>query len=478
MDNFELLYSLFNQYLFSEAKRNISNIKYYFDTNPSTMGNPLIDNMLGAIRDYDLEAIGQPLFQSILMKCNKTSQESSNIMSSIIRWKGYTKEQMSPAREYLEQVCARAELEKIGRLYSASPKDYIKQIKNLNLQFEDLDVFNSVGFGDVDINSLVAESEAGFIPSRYKWINDTFQPYPGYERGQMVIICAAPATGKSLFCMSEALHMASSGYKVLYVGLGDNKMKDFIVRLGAMYSGLSFGDTMKRINEVYNSLKEVLKDNLEISINPAGKISAEEIVEYVKSRPEFDVVVVDYDSNLKGVGEGEVNMYNSFGSAYETLTQLTLMNKLVFIGSQTKVTSWDSEVIRMSDVGESSRKQHSADMIIGIGRVTGCPNHVHCLNISKSRRGEVDVKSYCIRLGNGRFYPISRGLYEALKEESEKKQYTEVEIEIMDRQYRNQEAMISNKLAMAGQQYQQSQQQVLDEQAKKFTPQYNPFLNN
>lgn len=445
MDNFELLYSLFNQYLFTEAKNNILNIKYYFDTNPSTMGNPLVEHMLAAIRDYELDAIGHPLFQSIMLKCRKNDAESSKIMADIIRWKGYTKEQMAPAKEYLEQVCARAELDKLGRLYSDSPKEYIKQIKNLNFQVEDLEVFNSTSFDDVDINSIVAESSNGFIPSHYPWVNATFDPYPGYERGQMVIIAASPATGKSLFCMSEALHMAANGSRVLYVGLGDNKMKDFIVRLGAMFTGLSFGETMKNLNAVYESLKEVLDDRLEISINPAGVVSADMIVEYVKAHPEFEVVVIDYDSNLKGAGESD-NMYSSFGSVYEKLTELTLMNKLVFVGSQTKVTSWSNEVINMSDVGESSRKQHSADMIIGIGKTINCPNHLHTFNISKNRRGEIDVKSYSIRLSNGRFFPICKALYDDLKSETEKKNYTEEEISRMNSQYMLQTQRINNQL--------------------------------
>lgn len=432
MDNFDLLYSLFNQYLFTEAKNNISTVKYYFDTNPNTAGNPLIENMIQAIKDYDLESIGHPLFQSILMKCGKNDSEASKIMSEIIKWKNYTKEQMRPAKEYLSQVCAKVELDRAGRLYSTSPLDYIKYIKNLNLKTEDLDMFNSVSFSDVDINTIVAEASTGFIPSQYDWINNTFKPYPGYEKGQIVIVCAPPATGKSLFMMSEALHMASIGYKVLYVGLGDNKMKDFIVRLGAMYTGLSFGEVMQNLGTIYESLKNLLRDNLEISINPAGKVSPEMIIEKIKEDPDkFDVIVIDYDSNLKGVSEGD-NMYNSFGAAYEKLTELSLMNKLVFVGSQTKVSSWKNEIVELTDVGESSRKQHSADMIIGIGKNTDCPNHVHAINISKSRRGEIDVRSYSIRLGNGRFYPICRELYEELKKETNKIEYTEAQIKLLN----------------------------------------------
>jgi len=466
MNNFELLYSLFNQYLFTEAKTNIISIKYFFDTNPSTAGNHFIESMLEAIRDYDFGAIDQPLFQSILMKCRKTDAEATSIMSEIIKWKSYTKEQMLPAKAFLEQICAKAELDKIGRLYSENPVEYIKYIKNLNFQVTDLDIFSATCFSEIDINSVVAEANKGFIPSHYSWINSTFDPYPGYEKGQLVVVCAAPSVGKSLFMMSEALHMSVSGNKVLYVGLGDNKMKDFIVRLGAMYTGMNFGDVTRNLNSVYKSLETAIGDRLQISINPAGKVSADVIVEYVKSRPEFDVVIIDYDSNLLGVSDSD-NMYNSFGSAYEKFTELTLMNKLVFVGSQTKISSWNNEIVNMSDVGESSRKQHSADMIIGIGQNINCPNHLHCIHISKSRRGERDVKNYSIRLNNGRFYPICRALYDDLKNETEKRMYTEDAIVTMNQQYMQQTQIITNRLQNATQQFSENQG------PKKIGP--NPF---
>lgn len=74
VDNVELCLSLFNQYNFAEAKANIQNIEYYFNTNPLTMANPLISELINAIKSYDFDAIGEPLFRSILMKTGKIRQ--------------------------------------------------------------------------------------------------------------------------------------------------------------------------------------------------------------------------------------------------------------------------------------------------------------------------------------------------------------------------------------------------------------------
>ena len=53
----DTIYSFFNQYLFQEAKNSIKDIKYYFNTNPNTRNNILVNNLLEAIDTYDLEQL-------------------------------------------------------------------------------------------------------------------------------------------------------------------------------------------------------------------------------------------------------------------------------------------------------------------------------------------------------------------------------------------------------------------------------------
>ena len=462
-----MLFSLLNQYIFNQAKQNIENIEYYFDTNPNTSGNPLVKEILHAIRDYNLDAIGQPLFDAILAKCAKTPQESRQIMDEIIKWKQYSKEQVQPAADYLNNICAAAIIRKAGQYYNQSPADYLKYIKNVEYVSTNVDIFGSTGFTKIDINTIVAESANSYIPSRYEWINESFDPNPGYPRGMMAIVCAAPGTGKSLWLMSEALFFATHGYKTLYVALGDLNMKDFIVRTGAMFSGNSFADTQRQIDVIYNGMCQMMNDNLEISINPAGKVSGEEIVEYVKAKGAFyDVVIIDYDSNAKGVGEGD-SMYNEFGRLYETLNELVLLGKLVFIASQPKISAWQNSVLEMSDIGESSRKQHTADMIIGIGREEKCPNHLHTIKISKNRRGEEGAKAYTIRLNNGRWKTLPKGLYDRLKQVTEKTTYSEFEIDTMIGQFNSSMVQTQAGVKMKASQI----------PPQGFNPGTNPFIN-
>jgi hypothetical protein len=92
----------------------------------------------------------------------------------------------------------------------------------------------------------------------------------------------------------------------------------------------------------------------------------------------------------------------------------------------------------MVDIGESSRKQHTADCIIGIGRNPDCPNHVHAIKLSKNRRGEENVIAYAIRLNNARWKMVPRGVYDTLKAEREKVEYSESQIDRMIESYQAQ----------------------------------------
>lgn len=446
MENIELAYALTNQYLFQEAKNNIQDLGYYFSVHPSCSGNRLIEGIINAVKEYDLASMDLPLFQSIIAKSGKTDAEASKILDDIRRWKSYSKEQIEPARKYLQDVVASVVIQKANRMYQDHPSDYLKYLKNVSFKTGDLDTFSPKSFAEFDINSIIAESNESVIKTPFEWLNKSFEPFDGMPKAQMCLVCAPPGVGKSLFSMYLASYMASIGNKVLYIALGDLSQKDFLTRIGAITLDMSFADTHRNLGTVYNTLRQIMGDNLDISISPAGVVSAEDIVEYVEnSEKDYDVVIVDYDSNCKGATDGD-SMYQSYGKIYETLNRLVLDGKLLFICTQPKISAWDKQVVDLQDVGESSRKQHTGDCIIGIGREINSPNHLHTIKISKSRRGEVGVIAYTIRLDNGRFIEIPKGLYDSLKQVQEKRHYTSADITGMISQYNAQLSQINNQV--------------------------------
>lgn len=583
MENLEFLYSLFNQYVFQEAKNNIEHLEYYFNSNPATTGNTLVHGLLETIRTHELSQIDEPLFYSLLVRDKKTSQEQAKIMGSIKKWKTYDKKQIEPQREFLREVCADSLMRKASYKSNNNPYSLYKEIKNSVLKIDATDILSSISFKDLDINTMVAEGLGYGYPSSFKWINDLFEPSHQYEAGQMIMITCPPGcmsgdtrifladgtidtleniykkqsknitvyacdgenpkisvaescqiskyvdswyvveidgkefrvtenhpflmidgtwkradelkigdslmpfnistggysyvytkksknkvitnikiekldtpqpvydmvnvdiyhnyavawddnsgffshnTGKTLWMMTEALYLAiNTKEKLHYLAMGDMKPRDFIVRMGAIFSGYSFGDTVKNLPLIFNNMKQYMEDRLDLSVVPAATLSVDEYIEFVLEN-DYKIVFIDYDSNF--LMESSENMYNDFGEVYNKLTKLTQAGVLVFIAAQPKINSWDKPIIELGDVGESSRKIHTVDILFTAGKFKDSPNHLGIFKCCKNRRGEEGTTTGYIRLGNGRFKFIPAELAKSMSGDLEKKDYTDADID-------------------------------------------------
>lgn len=455
MNNESLLLSFFNQYLFNEAKQNIEHIEYFYQTNPSTSGNPLVGELIKAIKDYNLDAIGEPLFRSILMRCQKTPQETDQIMEEILKWKKYSKEEIAPAAKDMRDVISSSIINKASYTFKDSPTEYLKFLKNVNVSTGDCEVFSSTSFDQIDINTIVAESVNSTVRTNVDLINRAFEAY-GSELplSQIVCISATPGSGKTLFSMNLALWFASIGRKTLYVSLADQTWKDFIVRLGSIAFGITFSESYRNIKEVYENLIKITKSNLEVSVNTAGTVTVDQIVDKVMNE-NFDIVFIDYDGVLgfdsSGRSAEDSSMYSAFGDVYNKLTKLSVNGKLVFICSQPKVTSWNSGqnggLISLSDLAESSKKGQIVDAVITISKISGpeCPHQIFDIRFAKARRGKVGTHGCFIR-NQARFIEIPRGLAEQLKSETEERTYTDQQIQAMSERYKQQEQHIQQSL--------------------------------
>lgn len=463
INNESLLLSFFNQYLFNEAKQNIEHIEYFYQTNPNTTGNPFIGELINAIKTYNLDAIGEPLFRSILFRSQKTQAEVDQIMDEVMKWKRFSREEIAPAAKDMRDVISTAIIRKASARYGNSSTEFLKYLKNVNVNTGDLDIFSSTSFDKIDINTIIAESSNNTVKTNVDLINRTF-PEGAIEMGQIVVISASPGSGKTLFSMNLALWFASIGKKTLYVSLADQKWKDFIVRMGSIAFGITFADAYRNIKDIYDGLTKITKNNLEVSVNTAGTVSVDDIVDKAINE-NFDIIFVDYDGVLAQVNEGD-SMYNSYGEAYNKLTKLSIGGKLVFVCSQPKVTSWNSNqngggLISMADLAESSRKSQIADAVLTISRISGsnCPYNIFDIRFVKARRGKVGTHGTFIR-NQARFIEIPRGLADQLKMETNEIEYTDQQIQAMADRYKQNENNI--------------QQSIRQEQQKR---QDNPFAN-
>ena len=89
-------------------------------------------------------------------------------------------------------------------------------------------------------------------------------------------------------------------------------------------------------------------------------------------------------------------------------------------------------------------KQQIADIIITRGRAAGV-NNLGITSIVKNRHGEM-LRDYNIRLGNGRFKSLPKGLYDQLKQIQDKRNFTEADIDQMISQYSAQLNQINNQI--------------------------------
>lgn len=432
----DLVLSMFNQYVFQDCKNNIQDIILYYKTNPATSNNKLVEELLVSIKDYTLDNIGLPLFNAILAKAGKNSSESQDILNRIIKFKTYTRSEMEPARKYIRDIVASVYLQKAGRLFGESPSDYLTYLKGLEFKSGGENYLSITKFGNLDINSIVAEHSEGGIPSKFEWINDTFKPERTYPKRGLHMVVARPGSGKTLFAMQECLNMALHGYKTHYLCMGDMTEEDFIVRMCAMYFGVPFSDVKdpERINLYYRELREEIGENLDITVIPASTITVDDYIEFIKDKP-YDACFIDYDSQFKSTVHSE-SMYLVYGDIYAKLSTLTVeYKKLVWILAQPMKQSWALPVVEIDQVGESARKIHAVDWCITRGVEPGNLNGLGTFKIVKSRRGDENVVDYNIRLNNGRFKSLPKQVFEDIKAIDKKMYYSEADIDSMIRTY-------------------------------------------
>lgn len=455
---FDLVLSFFNQYIFQDAKSNINELKTFFTYEASTSGNAFIALLLDAIKNNTLSNIDIPMFESIMLRTGKTPEESKVIMDKIRRYKFFTKEQIEPARELLRDLVAQVYIRKARHLYESSPSGYLNYLKQVEFKTSGEDYLNSVPFDRVDMNTIVADMDTAKLTSSFGFINRCFTE-EAYKDGDIIVISAPPSVGKSLIAETEALHMVLEHKVPVHVlVMGDLDMSALILRFASIYSGRPFSEARRDIVDIYRKMCNDIGDLLDITIAPAGVITAKEYVQYIINSPKhYKACFIDYDENFAidytGGGGG---MYSEFSSIYNEFTKLKDKGILTEVLCQPKVYTWasDSETIELGDLGTSSRKGHIADVVITVKKLPRSLNGLCIFNLCKNRHG-IATKIYTIRLNNGRFIEIPRALFQEIASYQDYRNYTEGEIQRMASSYE-----IQNKQL----------QSDIDKRAKGFTP--------
>lgn len=444
MENIDLIYNFFNQFLFSDVKSNIDLIEHYYQTNPDTMGNRLAGELIDSIRKYPFESLDLPYFQALLTKIGKTKAESDQIIGNIIRCKQYTKEQVKATKEVIRDICAREVIARANFLYNGKPQDYLKYIKQIDFKQECQEYLSSESYQSLDINSIVNEIATEGEKCCFEWLNDTYEPTHTLSAG-IYLFCATPGSGKTLCMTHLSLFHALNGIKTHALYMGDVTRKDMCIRYCASYSGLSFRDTALNIRQINSQLCSKIGDNLSLTIVPAGVIDIDEYIDYML-KSDYKVCLIDYDHNFsKKGGKYDDGLFYYFEHLYEALTKLSAAGKIVYICSQVKSGELRNELLDESSISGSRRKIEMVDASISLTKLKGIPNPMCKFYINKNRRGREGDIIYTIRLSSGRFKEIPRAVFDNLSQLEEHKNFTEADIDLMVSNYHQNMAKFSQQ---------------------------------
>ena len=437
MENIDLVYSFFNQYMFGGVKQNIDLIETYFESNSATQGNTLIHELLESIRRYPFEAIDVPLFQSILLRTGKNAKESEMILNEIMKWKNYSSIQIEPARNFFNQVCAAEVIRRGNHMYSDNPQEFIEYIKKsqYNSSFNPGGTMTSTIYKDFDKTLFSKTSRFKKYNTCYPWLNEAF-PDGQISGGQLVMIAATPGTGKSLMVSALALHHAYMGAKTHVAFFGDiSQDSQAYYRFGTIYSRLSWTESAQRQEEIFDQIsKSPIGPNLGVTVSSAGEFSIEEYVDFILNS-DYEICFLDYDANLskKGLIGSDGGLYAYFEHIYEALTKITATGRLVYVCSQIKSGNLRDRVLDESAISGSRRKFEMVDIAITLtkNRDEGCTNSdLRVIKIIKNRNGRCGRIAYSLLLCNGNIVEIPKEVYDTLSR-MEQRDYTDGDLNFL-----------------------------------------------
>ena len=369
---------------------------------------------------HDGHEYNEPELEAFLANCS-IDQERDKILKLASGYAGMTEDhQVQSVLESFNTFYNKRKLQEIIREGADDSEWIIKQIN-------DIRVVNAVPIpiycvGDLDLQEVIAQElgDSDPIPTSFDFLQKAM-PWRGYLRGQVVLVCAPPGVGKSLFLANEVYAMLEGGCKVYWLALGDMMRYDFIIRLSALMTGNGLTEVSMEPHKYWNDeVKEKCK-NLRMSVLPAGQVDIHNVKNYIDNYvvadEDFDVFILDYDSNLLQTNE---NMYMAGDEIYNVMSQIARptgkIYRLAMIASQPKIQYWEFDELPKEAAGESSRKQAIVDVMITIGKsASHQEHHMGVMKAAKLRRGKEGLRSYYILRDNGKFDEIPKDDYNRMR---------------------------------------------------------------
>lgn len=395
--------------MYFEIKNNIQILKSYFRNKKDKVAETLI-NILDKVHFDDIN--DGMLFARLSTEAKLTKTQCDEVISKIREAKGLNRDQINEYRRGFESAIY-SNIIREAQQSSSNSIEFVDAIKKFDYKKDSSEVFKVTKLKDIKVSKIKELYDVSkCVKSRYNFINQSFV-VGGYQYGQIICVCGAPSTGKSLFLQSEALNMALNGVKCHYLCMGDLNEEKIMSRLAGMYCQVSQKEFMENIEGYVLKTQADLNDNLDITCQPSGKTKAREHIDWCLDHiNDYDVFFVDYDTNYEKDPHAE-SMYEELGAVYDMFTEITSKGKLVFVACQPKNSAYKDEKISMDSLAESSRKSQIIDMCITLGRYKN--NVCGIASIEKNRNGE-NMETPWLRTVSGTFFEANEAMYAALKE--------------------------------------------------------------
>ena len=338
-------------------------------------------------------------------------------MVSLAATEGFPEENVEKeVRICLSQTVGYAELKSCAEdvLYAYTARQFEKKLREVHI--EPWNIIEIMDQTVEEINSLrpvtdnhgktveeLVDKYAGecFTESNKPRIKTGFQKIDdatgGFEGGDVIIIAARPAVGKSAFGLQIAKNFARAGNKVAYFNLEMGE-KQIYERMAAAESGLELnrvrlatnflGDEESIFNKGNVALKD-MRDSIRV-FSGSKKVSGlrADII-----RDKFNVVIIDYLQLVQADKSRGTSRYAEVGDISRGIKAIAMDFDIPVIAlSQLNRASENREAKEpfMSDLRESGDIEQDASIILMLWNTDVEDRSKKCIKIEKARQGRLD----------------------------------------------------------------------------------------
>ena len=216
----------------------------------------------------------------------------------------------------------------------------------------------------------------------------------GLEGGDLILIGARPAVGKSAFATQITSHFAEIGKKVGYFNL-EMQEKQVYERFVASRSGIELTRIRRAIRfqndeeERFREANEYLMKQKDIVVTTGAKRISE--IRIDTKRQAYDIVIIDYMQLVKPDRTYGSNRYAEVGAISHAVKELAMEMNIPVIGlcqlNRVSEAREDREPT-MAELRESGDFEQDASVIMLLWNTDKEDRSQKCLKIDKSRQGK------------------------------------------------------------------------------------------